>query len=441
MSVRYASIALSLVLFAVSVRASTEYELGWDAFRSRSYESARAIWLPLAENGDGDAALGLAIIHENGLGTPKDPVIATKWYQIAADQDIAEAQHDLGIKYFTGLGVARDPKKTYELWKRAAESGLGAAQTKFAYLHVHGIGIPKDLDTAIKWYRQAADQENTEAMYNIGLIYEKGIGIPQNQNQHIRWLTMASDRGYPRAQYDLGLMKLHGKGMERSVSEGKQLLLKAANNNSPDAQYYLGTLYLNGHILRPDKELAIKLLQRAADQGHKIARQALVDIDNLNKGDSLVIGKTGSLPAADDSADRPLPAPPEDNSIVLNKELIENEADTPDPEPPARQTTRQSETDQSAWLMAQDKDTYTIQLMATTSQDRVTKYLEKLPDNIDPFLYSFEKGSDTWYAVATGIHTDFNQARQAIKNFPVSIRVNNPWIRSVGSLQKIIAPR
>ncbi len=444
MSIKSVSLSLLLACLAISAQANTEYEVGWNAFQSRNYESARSIWLPLAENGDGDAALGLAIIYENGLATPKDPVTAAKWYQIAADQDIAEAQHDLGIKYFTGLGVERDPNKTYELWKQAAESGLGAAQTKFAYLHVQGIGTKQDFETAIKWYRQAADQGNTEAMYNIGLMYEKGIGIAQNRNQHLRWLAMASERGYPRAQYDLGLMKLHGKDIERSVSEGKQLLLKAANNNSPDAQYYLGTLYLNGHILRPDRELAIKLLQRAADQGHKTAKQALVDIGNLNKEDgSLVIGKTSdqSTTATHDNTPQPLPDPPTDNTIVLSKELVEKQdkADTPAPEPSAKPATRQQGTDQSEWLMTQDIDTYTIQLMATTNQDRATKYLEKLPNNIDPFLYSFKKGSDTWYAVAAGIHADFSQARQTIKNFPTGVRVSSPWIRSVGSLQKIIA--
>ncbi len=341
------------------------------------------------------------------------------------------------------MGVQQDPNKTYELWKQAAESGLSAAQTKFAYLHVQGIGTPQDFASAMKWYRQAADQGNTEAMYNVGLIYQTGIGVPQNRNQHLRWLTMASDQGYPRAQYDLGLMKLHGKDIERSVSEGKQLLLKAANNNSSDAQYYLGTLYLNGHILRPDRELAVKLLQRAADQGHKIAKQALVDIDNLDKGSAPVIGKTGTQPAPEtsDGTDQPPSTNPSDKTVVLNKKLIEqqNTAITSIPKPLAEQAANQQGADQSEWLMTQDMETYTIQLMATTNQERAITYLGKLPDNIAPFLYSFKKGNDVWYAVGTGIHADFNQARQTIKGFPDSIRKNNPWIRSVGTLQKIIA--
>lgn len=438
MPVRYTSLALLLAFFVITAQASTPYELGWDAFQSRNYKLAHSIWLPLAEKGDGDAALGLAVIYENGLIATKDPVTATKWYQMAAEQGIAEARHDLGIKYFTGQGVEQDQDKAYELWKQAAESGLSAAQTKFAYLHIHGISAPQDFDTAIKWYRQAASQGNTEAMYNIGLMYQKGVGVPENRNQHLRWLTMASDRGYPRAQYDLGLMKLHGNEIDRSVTEGKQLLLKAANNNSADAQYYLGTLYLNGHILRPDKELAIKLLQRAAEHGHKNAKQALIDIDNLAKtDDSLIIGKTSPQPAPETkpAAAQTLPSVSSpDNTIVLNKKLVESDATTPDPEPLIKQAT-----DRSTWLMAQDTEAYTIQLMATTQQDRAAQYLKKMPDSINPFLYSFKKGSDTWYAVAAGIHMDFNQARQALKYLPTNVRKNSPWIRSVGALQQIIA--
>ena len=143
---------------------ATEYEKGWDHFRSGNYDIARKIWLPLAEKGDGDAALGLAIIYENGLQISKNTRESTRWYQVAADQGVAEAQHDLGIKYFTGTGVTKDYQRTYQLWKQAAETGLGSAQTKLAYLYLQGLGTQKNEKEALRWYRQAANQGNTEGM-------------------------------------------------------------------------------------------------------------------------------------------------------------------------------------------------------------------------------------------------------------------------------------
>ncbi len=425
--------------------AETEYEKGWDKFQTGHYEIAHSIWLPLAEEGDGDAALGLAIIYENGLGLSRDITASVKWYQIAADNNIAEAQHDLGIKYFSGTGVERNPRKAYELWRQAAESGLSAAQTKFAFLHIQGMGTRQNIPEALKWYRQAATQGNTEAMYNLSLMYQKGTGVRKDPHQRRHWLTRASDLGYPRAQYDLGLMKLHGKDIEKSVSGGKQLLLKAAENGSVDAQYYLGTLYLNGHILRPDRELAVQLLESASRKGHKGAKQALVDIDSLDKGNSRVLGqlpkqKTDAKlkkKTAPVTRTTPKPAPKKNNTVVLNEKLATQSPPpaAPKPAPSAPPTGH----DRTEWLLEQSDDIYTIQLLATTDRLGAVKSRAKYPASMDTFIYRFKRKGELWYAVGAGLHDDYKQAKNAIKQFPAKVRKNKPWVRSLKVLKPILS--
>lgn len=435
----------SALLFALLLLApalghtATEYEKGWDKFQTGHYEIAHSIWLPLARAGDGDAALGLAIIYENGLGLNQDTTASVKWYQIAADKGIAEAQHDLGIKYFSGTGVERNPRKAYELWKKAAESGLSAAQTKFAFLHIQGMGTRQDIDEALKWYRQAAKQGNTEAMYNLSLMYQKGTGVRKDPHQRLHWLTRAADLGYSRAQYDLGLMKLHGKDIEPSVSGGKQLLLKAAENGSVDAQYYLGTLYLNGHILRPDRTLAVQLLESAARKGHKGARQALLDIKSLDQGNSRTIGKlptakTKTQSQAAQTQDEPTST--QGKPVLLNKALTEKTTTVtqPDTTPPP------SSHDRTAWLLEQDNALYTIQLLATTDKLGANKSRATYPAAMDAFIYRFNRNGEIWYAVGAGIHNNYKQAKQAIKGFPSRVQKNKPWVRSLKVLKPILAP-
>jgi TPR repeat protein len=427
-------ITLLLLLPAGFCFAETEYEKGWDNFKAGNYSLARKIWLPLAKEGDGDAALGLAIIYENGLQTPKDTRESTRWYQVAADKDIAEAQHDLGIKHFTGSGVPKDLNKTYQLWKGAAEKGLGSAQSKLAYLYLQGLGTPKNDAEALRWYRQAANQGNTEGMYNLSLMYKRGTGTEINNHQYHYWLEQAAEMGYAPAQYDLGLIILYGKDMERSVSGGKNWLIKAANNGHADSQYYLGTLYMNGHILRPDKEKAITLLTAAAKQGHQGAKQSLVDMkyQKIDTSTPLPSAKPtqGTNTVSASAAQKQKP-----KGVVLSSSLVDKQ--TTPAAPPVSKATPGA--DRTQWLGQQRTDQYLIQLLASQDKAGLKNYIKKLPASINAYTYRYRKDGQLWTAVATGIFNDRKAAKKAVARLPANIRKNKPWIRPIGPIQKKLA--
>lgn len=427
---------LFLLLGMTSGYAETEYEKGWDYFKNGNYSAAKKIWTPLAKQGDGDAALGLAIIYENGLQTTKDPVQSTRWYQIAADQGIAEALHDLGIKYFTGSGVTKNLDRTFELWKQASEAGLSSAQTKLAYLYLNGLGTKKDETEALRWYRQAADQGNTESMYNLSLMYKNGTGAAKNTRQFNYWLQQAAENDYPQAQFDLGLMMLYGKDIDRSVSGGKNLLVKAADNGLVDAQYYLGTLYLNGHVLRPDKDSAVRLFNAAAKQGHKGAKQALLDMKYLKSGGSgriqsgQILHSSSNNQTAESRQTKQTSGRPK--NVVLNQSLVDSPATKPSVSTPPVQT-------QASWLLRQNADHFTIQLIASQDPAAIKRFQQQLPKNLKPFTYHFRRDKKIWIAVASGVYADHEEASRAIKSLPLKIRKTKPWIRNIGLLQDIVS--
>jgi TPR repeat protein len=60
---------------------------------------------------------------------------AVRWYQAAAQQELADAQCNLGLCYQTGRGVEKNP------------------------------------DMAVKWFIKAARQGNKTAQHNLGLHY------------------------------------------------------------------------------------------------------------------------------------------------------------------------------------------------------------------------------------------------------------------------------
>lgn len=79
--------------------------------RNGNTAAAMAIWVPLAQKGDANAAFNLGTIHQYGDGVAKNPAEALKWYRIAAERGDRESQSRLGAMYLNGEGTARNEKE------------------------------------------------------------------------------------------------------------------------------------------------------------------------------------------------------------------------------------------------------------------------------------------------------------------------------------------
>lgn len=92
------------------------------AYDRANAETALKVWLPMARQGDIEAAVYVGEIFEKGIGGTPDYKTAAHWYQIAAEAGDLRAQINLGHLYESGLGVPRDPAKAVDWYRRA--SGL-----------------------------------------------------------------------------------------------------------------------------------------------------------------------------------------------------------------------------------------------------------------------------------------------------------------------------
>ena len=59
---------------------------------------------------------------------------ALKWFRLAAEQGLAEAQNDLGYMYKEGQGVTQDYKEALKWYRLAAEQGHAEARKKIKRL-------------------------------------------------------------------------------------------------------------------------------------------------------------------------------------------------------------------------------------------------------------------------------------------------------------------
>ena len=149
--------ALLVVTFSISGHAA-ERDWGLDAYRVSDYQSALMIWTPLAEAGDAVAQFNIGYMHEFGEGVTSNHVLAAKWYERAADQGDARAQHSLANYYFTSGSYA----------------------------------------TATKWYQQSAEQGLAEAQADLGASYGLGQGVPQSYIYAHMWSNISSLTGFDK---------------------------------------------------------------------------------------------------------------------------------------------------------------------------------------------------------------------------------------------------
>lgn len=160
---RYTSIGLSAFLLIGQAHAGS-FEDGFNAYIQQDYSTSRRILAQRADGGDTVAAYYMGMIYHFGLGTLQNRAEAVRWYKLAADKGLANAQYNLGLVSCPGTLC------TQELASEAAF-----------------------------WYKRAAKQGFAEAQHRLGLLYGRGLGVPKDDVAASMWLSLAAARGCPEA--------------------------------------------------------------------------------------------------------------------------------------------------------------------------------------------------------------------------------------------------
>ena len=209
------------------------------------YEKALSVFTSSlqARIGHGPAELELGKAYETGILGP-DLEEAARWYTLAAEQKIPQAQACLGLLYAEGKGVAKDEQKARALLAPAAEAGDPQAQLywgKQAFTQSEQDGGP-DYAEAFKWFMNSAAQGNLEAQYLTGVMYMQGLGTEKSVKKALQAFSRAAEAGHPDAQYVVGQSYYKGLGIRQNMKEARKWLGKAAENGNQSAQELLKQL-------------------------------------------------------------------------------------------------------------------------------------------------------------------------------------------------------
>ena len=249
--------------------------------------------------------------------------LAIKYFNLACDNNIAEAYARLGNCYQEGKGVKRDIKKAVQLYKKSVELGssLGMGLLAFCYKQGDGVTInykkafelffdaskehdaiaykqlghfyydslyvKKDLTKAFEYFYKAAIRGNSYAQHNVGTCYLYGEGVTRNYKEALKWYKKAEEQNLVEAITSIGAMYQEGQGVEKSYRIAIEYFEKALSINPNDtyALTKIGYLYSEGgYGINKNLRKAVSYYKKAADLGYDIAMFNLATCYELGEG-------------------------------------------------------------------------------------------------------------------------------------------------------------
>ena len=142
----------------------------------------------------------------------------------------------------------------------------------------YNLDPPKGLEQ----YEQLAHQGHVDSMVACGIILVEGMGVsPAREEEGIQWLQKAVDLHHsPQACYELGTLYYTGvEGvLEEDPSRAFELFLQASQHDHTGGLYMVADCLLEGEGTTRNVRQAIPLLYRAAERGHRFARQRIREL-------------------------------------------------------------------------------------------------------------------------------------------------------------------
>jgi len=146
--------------------------------------------------GDAGAETEVGLRYLEGRTLPRDPKIASRWLELAANQGLPFAQYRVAALYEKGIGVVKDLALARGWYQKAADAGNARAMHNLAVLEAEDAGAGKpDYALAAQGFRGAAELGVRDSQFNLGVLYGRGLGVSQDLAQSWVWFSLAAQQG------------------------------------------------------------------------------------------------------------------------------------------------------------------------------------------------------------------------------------------------------
>jgi len=215
-----------------------------------------------------------------------EPARALPWLQLAARQNMAEAQARLGWLTLNGLGGAeRNVPAANALISQALKAGNTLANGIAMRRSCAGLTEAKLTQSCLQVLRLLASLgSEAEAQVRLGKAYQLGLAGSGKAEEAFRLFRSSAISGNAEGQTRLALAFYEGYGTEPDATKAASWARKAAEQGNAEAQSVLGYLYEHGEGLARDLGQALHWYRKAAEQGYGLAFNNLAHLHERGLG-------------------------------------------------------------------------------------------------------------------------------------------------------------
>jgi TPR repeat protein len=215
------------------------------AYQRGLFVEAFAFATDLAAKGVPQAMTMLGELYHTGQGIKPDPKRAFEWYRLGADRGDREAEFALGLMYLNGTGVTADLARARALFEASAKQDQPTALFNLAMLAIDGRGGRPDIGRARDLLHRSAQLGNAEAAYAYAQMLEADNG-PSNDKDVTNWLGLAANAGHVAAEVEYGIRLAKGIGTKPDIDMAVLYLNRAAWAGNAVAQNRIAHLIATG---------------------------------------------------------------------------------------------------------------------------------------------------------------------------------------------------
>ena len=245
----------------------------------QSYEKALTWFRRGVANGDALCQYKMGLMHLQGLGVKKDPVLAAAYFKEAANQDFASAQVNMG-QLFLDQGDINTASRFFDLAARTAPARIGHIEAFYhlAEINNNGVGQERSCGMATTYYKLVVERvESIHSSFDeANRAYDEG----DTESALVMYL-MAAEQGYESAQANVAYLldeyksilsldslipwKKRRSSLLRNAALALIYWTRSAKQLNIDSMVKMGDYYLGGYGIEADMEKAATCYQTAAE--------------------------------------------------------------------------------------------------------------------------------------------------------------------------------
>lgn len=243
---------------------------------SGSYELWQSYFLiKEANNGNARAQHELGVRYLLGQGFPADTIRSIYWTQRAADQNLPEANYNLGIFLNNGWGTDWNPFSAYEHFEKAAKGKMIEAEYVLGLMHMDNLVVPRDYRKAFTYIRKAAAEGYKPAVEVLQemLKYRLELGIDSAEAKSVILRDVKSS-SVTALNPALGINYMDFRQDSLSRPDDVTLLKEVIREGSSELKYALGNVVISDSTVIADMSV-INTIRKAAESGSPEAQTML----------------------------------------------------------------------------------------------------------------------------------------------------------------------